>query len=311
MESFTSTGMTGLLFRSIERTAPDLVSDLRWPDPMTRAVMPDTGKRELIARVLDAAGPGMLLGVGQNLDLADETPVLTVLLRSSEPAVLAEKWMRLERYHHATHRTRIAADSATRWDCRRTSSGEPATVGENCLIAGLLVGLLGHLGARDCRLAFGDQRVGVQDLDGLTLPADEGLDNFVIEWSAQRASAPSAASVADESKVTDRLADLLAGDIGRSWKLHDAARNLTFSTRSLQRHLSATGRSFSSVLRQARMREATNLLTRDDTSLAEIGYCCGYADQAHFQRDFLRATNMTPRRFRAVTLAGHSGAIIQ
>jgi len=60
----------------------------------------------------------------------------------------------------------------------------------------------------------------------------------------------------------------------------------------------AQGRTFSTVLRRARMRQATQLLTRSNVPLSEIGYCCGYADQAHFQRDFLRATNITPRVFR-------------
>ncbi|QIZ79808.1 helix-turn-helix transcriptional regulator [Thalassovita gelatinovora] len=101
--------------------------------------------------------------------------------------------------------------------------------------------------------------------------------------------------------VNDRLTDLLASDIGRSWKLCDAARDLAFSERSLQRRLSGEGRSFSSILRRARMRAATDLLTRSSAPLAEIGYCCGYADQAHFQRDFLRVTNMTPRVFRGIS----------
>jgi AraC-like DNA-binding protein len=37
-------------------------------------------------------------------------------------------------------------------------------------------------------------------------------------------------------------------------------------------------------------------------SIADIGYWCGYADQAHFQRDFRRAVNMTPGRYREAGL---------
>ena len=40
----------------------------------------------------------------------------------------------------------------------------------------------------------------------------------------------------------------------------------------------------------------------DTASLAEIGYCCGYADQPHFQRDFRRALNMSPGEYRRVAI---------
>ena len=72
--------------------------------------------------------------------------------------------------------------------------------------------------------------------------------------------------------------------------------------RSLQRQLGQAERTFSGVLRRARMREATRLLTGSSASLAEIGYCCGYADQPHFQRDFRRALNMSPGDYRRVAL---------
>jgi AraC-like DNA-binding protein len=105
--------------------------------------------------------------------------------------------------------------------------------------------------------------------------------------------------------MADRLAGILAGDVGRSWKIGDAASQMAISTRSLQRHLAADGRSFSTALRRARMSQATKLLTGTKTPLAEIGYCCGYADQAHFQRDFRRVTNMTPKRFRQASDQTH------
>lgn len=311
MNGFTSTGMTGLLFRVLERLEPDLVAGVKRPDPMARAVMPDTQKRALIGRALAQCGPGLLLSVGQHLDLADETPVLTVLARSSDPGILAEKFMRLERYNHATHRTRISADAATTWTCRRDGAGAPATQGENCLIAGLLVGLLGLVGMQNCRIGISNIWIDPKDFNDLTLEEDEVLDRFAIRWSADVPTSIRAPRASSDGPINDRLADLLASDIGRGWKLQDAARRLALSRRSLQRHLATEGRSFSSVLRQARMREATALLTHEKTTLAEIGYCCGYADQAHFQRDFLRAVNMTPRGFRSIAMADRPGVIVQ
>lgn len=80
----------------------------------------------------------------------------------------------------------------------------------------------------------------------------------------------------------------------------------------LKRHLvdrvAAEQRTFSGVLRRARMRVATQYLSEGQVGLAEIGFCCGYADQAHFQRDFLRAANVTPGVFRTLARGGQSGA---
>ncbi len=301
MDRFANTGLISLIHRVVSRSDPGLLADLPRPDPMQQAVSSEVAKRDIVGRVMDRYGPGMLLSVGQYLDLADETPTMTVMKDSPGPAVLADKWTRLERYHHASHRTAINTGEDWAWHCRRSSESTPATLGENCLIAGLLAGLLRAIGAEDVRLWIAGQAVGGEDLRDAALPPGERLESFKITWETDRmGQQPGVAGIDADRPVNDRLADLLAQDIGRSWKLRDAARGLAFSERSLQRHLSGEGRSFSSVLRRARMRAATALLTQGTTPLAEIGYCCGYADQAHFQRDFLRATNMTPRVFREV-----------
>jgi AraC-like DNA-binding protein len=312
MDSFTSTGLTSLLVRAVGDIDPTLLDSLVRPDPMSRAIVPDGAKRSLIARVVARHGPGPLLRVGQYLHLADETPILAVLTGSPEPSVLAEKWMRLERYQHATHHTRIKPDGDSAWYCHRHGAEAAPTVGENCLIAGLLLGLLGAIGAEGGRLEFAGRTVAPARLTEAVLQPDETASAFRIAWSRDQIPSPAGAVPPAEHGPTAaaRLADLLAGDIGRSWRLREAARSLAISERSLQRRLGVEGRSFSTVLRQARMRAATELLVGSAATLAEIGYCCGYADQAHFQRDFLRATNINPRTFRTVNV-GNSGAMLQ
>jgi AraC-like DNA-binding protein len=264
---------------------------------------------------MERHGPGLLLAVGQYISVADETPVRTVLLRSAEPRVLAEKWMRLERYLHTSHRTSIATGLADGWECRRHAAGPPPSLGENCLIAGLLLGLAGAVGLRDTRIMIGAQEVRSADLPRIVVAPHETLDRFHIRWSPRDGSDEPASReprvAAPGTPLSDSLTDLLACDMGRSWRIGDAARELALSERSMQRRLRAEGRNFSSIFRRARMRCATDLLSRDETTLAEIGYCCGYADQAHFQRDFLRATNVTPTAFRRIALAPDSGAILQ
>ncbi len=312
MKDFTTAALTGLLVSVLEDFDPSLLSGIRKPDPMVKAVVPDTDKRTLAERVLERHGSGPLLAVGQHLEKSDENPILTVLTTSPDPDVLAQKWMRLERYLHSKNRVQIEPVHDKGWNCKRLSaSGPPPSLAENCLIAGLMVGLLTEIGATEAHLEVNGQSLAGSDLLSVQLPADEQLMAFQLHWTSDQ-SQPDAGEGGDSKRpLRDRLADLMASDIGRGWKLKDAARSLAHSDRSLQRRLSEEGRNFSSVLRRARMREATELLTVGSASLAEVGYCCGYADQAHFQRDFLRTTNMTPKTFREIDQGANVGAILQ
>ncbi|MBV1934311.1 MAG: helix-turn-helix transcriptional regulator [Parvibaculaceae bacterium] len=304
MEKFTSTGLVGLLVRKLENVDPTLVAGVVKPDPMKRAIEPDNLKRKLIEATMTKHGAGLLLSVGQDIPVSDDVPAMAILTCSRDPAVLAEKWMRLERHHHASHRTLIETERPNRFSCLRTSNSSPATLGENCLIAGLLLGLVGLIGIDDAYIKCGKRIIYPTDLPNLRLGPDETFEDFSIIWSRSKGVASDAQIKAEnipaDVTLVEILTDLLSDDIGRSWKICDAAYVLGFSKRSMQRSLSAQGRSFSSILRRARMREATRLLALDNVSLSEVSYCCGYADQAHFQRDFVRATNITPRVFRGL-----------
>lgn len=302
MEDFTYAGLVALVERAIAADDPDLLASTRISDPMKGATASAAAKEALVARVMARRGPGPLLAAGQFLHLADETPALTVLQRSATPRVLAEKFMRLERYHHSSHRTAIVTRTG-HCDCVRSSTARPATDGENCVIAGLLLGLLMGLGRDGYRLDIGGRRLMPDELAMAVLDPGADTTRFRISWTPTERDRDREAPAApiETGALCDGLAALFATDPGRSWKVADAARMLGLSQRSLQRRLTAEARSYSSVLRRARMKQATLLLVDTDTSLAEIGYCCGYADQAHFQRDFLRTANVTPRAFRRIS----------
>ncbi|AKI02836.1 DNA-binding domain-containing protein, AraC-type [Hoeflea sp. IMCC20628] len=311
MKDFTSTILVNLLQRVVGEVDPDLVSGQQRSDPFAGGIASAEFKRGLVDKVMAKHGPGLLLSVGQYLHLAEETPVATVFRQSADPQVLATKWLRLERYHHASHRTRIEPLEMEGWACHRYSLGSEPILGENCLIAGLLVGLVEMIGVEDCRLQIGESDFAAANLRDAVLLPQESLVQFRVLWSQPRGrqiSAEATELAHPDADLARRLAELLGSDVGRSWRIDDAATLLAMSRRSLQRHLADNGRSFSTTLRQARMREATELLTRTAAPLSEIGYCCGYADQSHFQRDFHRVTNITPKRFREMSGAKATGA---
>jgi AraC-like DNA-binding protein len=37
---------------------------------------------------------------------------------------------------------------------------------------------------------------------------------------------------------------------------------------------------------------------QSNAAVSEIGFLCGYSDQAHFTREFKRATGITPSKYR-------------
>lgn len=301
MADFAATGLVRLMVRVLGDMDPALVEGIGCSGPMAGAVEPDAGKRLLIARTLSAHGPGPLLAVGQALHLIDEAPLHAALLASADPAVLADKWMRLERYFHASHRTRIVARPGG-WFCRRYAGDAVPGVGENCLVAGLLFGLVGRIGVTGARLIIAGQTLAPEDLAAFRLPETETAEVFAIGWESVGAVQPQPGP-AHDGDLADRLADLMAADAGRAWRIETVADLAALAPRTLQRRLTEAGWTFSALLRRARMRAASQLLSKPTVTLAEIGYCCGYADQAHFQRDFRRMTNMTPNAFRRQALA--------
>ena len=272
-----------------------LVADLAPPDRRGAAF----GLRQALDTVGAFAGP--LLAVGRHLEGA-ASPVLDVLANAERPDILIDKWMRLERYGHATNRTDIRLDGERALDFRRYSTGAAPTAAENALIAGFLLGICGLAGAGGLSLEIDGQR-----FDALSLayagPLSGASDTFRISWTDWEPPALSDIPETGSLATGERLKALLASDAARGWSLAEAARSMAKSTRSLQRELGAAGISFSSALRGVRTGEAARLIRAGRASLAEIGYCCGYADQPHFQRDFRRALNMSPGEYRRLSLS--------
>ena len=82
-------------------------------------------------------------------------------------------------------------------------------------------------------------------------------------------------------------------------RVEDVARASDLDTRALQRCFRTyVGVSPKSVIQRYRLHEAAiQLRTPHPPSLAELAASLGYADQAHFGRDFKRTVGQTPRAF--------------
>lgn len=298
-EDFASASLVALVVRSVRETDPSLLPPgAAMPDPMKQATLSSAEKRGLLAHIYRRRGAGPLLAIGRHLDGA-ASPLLAVLANAARPEILAAKWLRLERYGHAINRTHIDLDGDRMMACRRWSEGEPPTVAENALIAGFLFGLCHLAGAHGLTLEIGGRTLDAGGMSAVGALENSG-ETFRIAWTGWRP--PETPRTGAGPATSERLKLLLSGDVARDWSVSGAATLLAKSTRSLQRELAAEGVTFSSALRGVRVGEAARLLRGGDASLAEIGYCCGYADQPHFQRDFRRALNMSPGDYRRIAL---------
>ena len=301
-ENFASASLVALVIGSAIEADPDhLPPGTKAPDPMRDARVSASGKRELLRQIHERRGAGPLLCIGRHLGNAAASPVLAVLANAGRPDILVDKWLRLERYGHATNRTKIVLENNCALNCRRYARDDPPTPAENALIAGFLFGLCGLAGARGRMLDIDGQRFDARTAATAGPLARDGARFRITwnEWILQPAASPDAPG---SEPLAERLDTLLSTDVARNWSLGEAAGRLAISTRSLQRELGAQGLTFSTVLRRVRVDEAARLLRADTASLAEIGYCCGYADQPHFQRDFRRALNMSPGEYRRVAI---------
>lgn len=298
MTDFASALLVATLIRELQKNYPELLpADTHAPDEYSDALVSVQQKTSVLNYAYHRGGAIPLIQVGRAIVRLQGTAIISSLLASSTAHVFAQKWMRLEEYYHANHRTRFRFNEPTAWSLHRFSEGERApTDPENILIFGVLFYGLKAIGCGDLIGSIGG--LVYQDSDD---PQERRFPPYTttlgsFNWTQQRSAALHCHDANDN--INAQVSHVLNTDIGRVWDLPEIAKALGKSTRSVQREIKKTGHTLSSLVRHTRTSTAGQLLRDTSLSLSEIGFCCGYADQAHFQRDFKRALNMTPRAYR-------------
>jgi AraC-like DNA-binding protein len=299
---FSNAALVSLIAKTLRDISPSLVPpDFKAPDAYAAGSYPADQKRKLLEYALDVGGIFPILSVGLNIGLLQNFPVGQALVKNFNSDVLAQKWMRFEKYNHTNHRLDINIEQEHRWSCSRYWVNDcPAAPVENILICGLLCGLLSFIGKQSLVCNFAGTQINWPVIPRIGGGVEGDTTKWNIQWSGQSVGqkADGVDTLHLEEGNTFQIRRLLAEDVARNWTVAEISSSLGKSVRSLQRGISLEGHTFSSIVRQIRIEEASRYLLKTDHSLAEIGYCCGYSDQAHFQRDFKRATNMTPSQFK-------------
>lgn len=265
------------------------------------ALVPLQDKRQQLAQLMQAHGPDLLLRLGLAVQDAADEPTLRALTQARSAPDLIERWQRLERYVHSRHRVLLLADEAGGCTLRHVSlhAGEAPHAAEDLLVLGLLVGLLRRLGTPALRARLAGEADWRYQQDGWrTAPVPAATHTWELAW---RASAEAAApgSEPDLAATVAAARRQLAADVAAPWTLPRLAQALQLRPRTLQRRLTDAGSSFSQLWTEVRLAQSARLLLDTREPAAQIGYLCGFADQAHFTRSFKRSTAMTPAVYRA------------
>ncbi len=321
MEDLARSSMLSLIADRIDQVRADPAATERSKvDAVRRAHVPARNKRDLLEPFWRDQGAEGVLGIGQNIRRARFDPLWQTALRSESPAVFLERWHRFEAYGHSRNRIRISQEAERRARFVRYAREGPApAVYENLLMCGVMIGILEALGctglACDMPLADGGLR-RIRTNGAFDLPADHtqlSTGSWVIEWQAFAPVAENRPDVAPQvvtlplpegcgaghKAILDRIARLLSRDPSRQWKVAELAVEAGVSTRSLQRKLKDAGLSFSEIVRLVRIQEACRLLRDQSVPLTTVGFCAGFADSAHFSRDFRASLGMPPSEYRA------------
>lgn len=299
MSDYASAAFVGLILRQMAAAGiappPDLQATAAPGGPPL--VTLDL-KRRLLVHACAVAGPAFVIEVGRGIHAVPSDPTLDVLRRAGDPAGLLDRWGRLEKYHHSHHRVEVLQidEGGARLRHRSLRGPAPAAL-ESLAVFGLLVALLQAIGCDGLEADLGNQPAMRQGRAVLAVPP-AGAADWHLRWTAVRTE--KRIQPPPQPGLVEQLYALLDDDPVQSWPINLAAGAIGLSTRDLQRRLHRQGASYSGILRDARVRRAARAMLDTPTSLAEIGYAAGFADQAHFTREFRRILGASPAEWRRV-----------
>lgn len=85
--------------------------------------------------------------------------------------------------------------------------------------------------------------------------------------------------------------------------LQHTAQRLGISPRSLQRHLTGLGTSYSEIVAEVRLDTACHLLAESDQRISNIAQSLGYSGASSFSRIFMRLMKVQPITYRRQQIA--------
>lgn len=308
-EDFASAAMVRVLLRGMAGLG---LRKPETPGSLAHATLPLDFKRRVVQAAVEQAGFAVLPLLGRGMrDLAMEPTHLALTAGRSAGAMLV-RWQRLERYIHSRHRIHLQelTASTARVNHTHKDHGPAPLAAEDLVVCGVLCALLEANGLDNVRASA----VGVelypqpdpQQVLDCVHRAQTGTWQFswtppgeiwtgpdlAVSWALVAPPGWSRFAFAVGDQIARHLPELLSVDV--------AALEMGMTRRTFQRTLTTEGTSYQQVLSEVRFRLAGWHLLQMDMPIAEVGFVCGYSDQAHLTREFNRRVGVPPARYRSL-----------
>jgi AraC-like DNA-binding protein len=299
MNDFASSAMLRLIHHGIKNQGIAIPNSKL--SMSTSAHTSFSGKRAFLQALEETVGSLAVLKIGLQVKHVQDEPALTALALASSPMDLIARWQRLERFIHSRHRieTMTYSDTSAELLHYSTTKNEAPTSAENSLVFGVIIGLLQLVGVEGITARVAGSRRRVFN-DGHWLGYDAAgerhNERWVITWRLTQHKENKKLFL-DNNWLTE-LQSQIETDLTRSWKLPMCAEQMGVSTRTLQRRLAESGNTFTNILQSIRLKQSAKLLVTSHQSPSQIGYACGFTDQAHFTRTFKKHTAFSPIIYR-------------
>ena len=275
-------------------------------------LIPRQLQNKIFEKTISEFGAEVLVDAAESMTKMQKSPWLFALLNVDSPVQAVLKLDRLKQYIHAYAQIRIVEEFPDGISVCHFFRGSHPHQGENFFTFGAVKTLLTGVGYQQISC----QWKSVSNSDYLEIPFVkkdnptisgetiwmytwksfqptqrymEGLDDVLLEGLDP---------VANEKTTTAAVQKTILKDLSLKWSLNHVSKCLFISVRTLQRKLKAEGESFTHILHSTRISQAKNLLKRTEFSITEIGFLLGFADSAHFTREFKKDTGQTPSMFR-------------
>lgn len=308
-EDFASAAMVRVLLRGMAALG------LRTPavaGNLLPATVPLELKRAIVQAAVEQAGLAVLPLLGRGMrELAMEPTHLALTAGRSAGAMLV-RWQRLERYIHSRHRIHLheLTASTARVSHTHKDHGPAPMAAEDLVVCGVLCALLEANGLDQVRASAAGVELypqpDPQQVLGCVHRAQTGT--WQLSWNdpdttgADSDLTVSWALVAPPnwSRFAFALGDRIARHLPELLSVDAAAQEMGMTRRTFQRTLAAEGTGYQQVLSEVRFRLAGWYLLQMDMPIAEVGFVCGYSDQAHLTREFNRRVGVPPARYRSL-----------
>jgi AraC-like DNA-binding protein/quercetin dioxygenase-like cupin family protein len=131
-----------------------------------------------------------------------------------------------------------------------------------------------------------------------SLALDEGAADMLLVLASRT---PRVAAGDRRSAWMRTVRDYVHAHFREAFSLGDVARlagvNPSYLSRAFRRH---SGETLSGFVRRLRLEHATLRLARENAPIGAIALDAGFADHAHFTREFRRVAGTTPQAYRAL-----------